>query len=118
MIRLFLLAALLIAPVAAERSLAPGIAPEPFTAERLAADVNRIAGGNLTLEEWVVVLALGHGYNVTRDGIVTLDDGERIDISALYIVVSGPIEISLEHAPHENDESPPQSSAPCARSRG
>lgn len=82
MIRLLLLAALLIAPVAAERSLAPGIAPEPFTAERFAADVNRIAGGNLTLEEWVVVLALGHGYNVTRDGIVTLDDGEKIDISS------------------------------------
>lgn len=36
MIRLFLLAALLIAPVAAERSLAPGIAPEPFTSDRLA----------------------------------------------------------------------------------
>lgn len=77
---LAVLAALLIAPVAAEWSLAPGIAPEPFTAERLAADVARLAGGNLTLEEWVVVLGPGHGYNVTRDGIVTLDDGERIDI--------------------------------------
>jgi hypothetical protein len=81
MIRLLLLAALLlVVGGAAEWSLAPGIAPEPFTAERLAADVARLAGGNLTLEEWVVVLALGHGYNVTRDGIVTLDDGEMIDI--------------------------------------
>ena len=75
---------------------------------------DRIEG--LTLEEAVVVLGTGHGFNVTRDGIVTLDDGERIDISALYIVVSGPIEISLEHAPHKNDESPPQSSASCSRS--
>jgi len=119
MIRLPLLAALLlVVGGTAEWSLAPGIAPEPFTSDRLAVDVARLAGGNLTLEEWVVVLALGHGYNVTMDGIVTLDDGERIDISALYIVVSGPIEISLEHAPHKNDESPPQSSASCSRSRG
>lgn len=39
---------------------------------------DRIEG--LTLEEAVVVLGPGHGYNVTRDGIVTLDDGEKIDI--------------------------------------
>ncbi len=83
MIRLPLLAALLlVVGGTAEWSLAPGIAPEPFTSDRLAVDVARLAGGNLTLEEWVVVLALGHGYNVTMDGIVTLDDGERIDISS------------------------------------
>jgi hypothetical protein len=41
---------------------------------------DRIEG--LTLEEAVVVLGPGHGYNVTRDGIVTLDGGERIDISS------------------------------------
>lgn len=105
MIRFLLLAALLlVVGGAAEWSLAPGIAPEPFTAERLAADVDRIAGGNLTLEEWVVVLALGHGYNVTRDGTVTLDGGERIDISALYVMVSGPVEVPLEHATHKNIE--------------
>lgn len=65
MIRLPLLAALLlVVGGAAEWSLAPGIAPEPFTSDRLAVDVARLAGGNLTLEEWVVVLALGHGYTV------------------------------------------------------
>jgi hypothetical protein len=62
MIRLFLLAALVIVG---------GGADIPW---------DRIEG--LTLEEAVVVLGPGHGFNVTRDGIVTLDDGERIDISS------------------------------------
>ena len=34
----------------------------------------------LRLAALLVVLGPGHGFNVTRDGIVTLDDGEMIDI--------------------------------------
>ena len=38
--------------------------------------LDRIEG--LALEEAVVVLGIGHGYNVTRDGVVTLDDGATL----------------------------------------
>ena len=88
MIRLFLLAALLIAPVAAsdvDHIRALFDSPWPDIGEApdwllLMSDIDRIEG--LALEEAVVVLGPGHGFNVTRDGIVTLDDGERIDISS------------------------------------
>lgn len=42
-----------------------------------------IEPGRLSLEEWVVVLGPGHGYNVTRDGVMTLEDGTKIDIKEL-----------------------------------
>ena len=48
---------------------------------QLLSDMQRIGQVDLTLEEWVVVLGPGHSYNVTREGMVTLEDGSMVDIT-------------------------------------
>lgn len=44
------------------------------------AELDRIAGGNLTLEELKIVMGVAHGWNVTADGYVILPDGTTEDL--------------------------------------